>query len=81
MRVVKQRWETERSRASRGESFWREGRDGNVWRERLLWRLLLEEVLLVLVLGKSEEPLVSEPPSFSRDDGDGSVLEKGMIES
>lgn len=80
MRVVKQRWETERSRASRGESFWREGRDGSVWRERLLWRLLLE-VSLVLVLGKSEELLVSEPPSFGRDDGDGSVLEKGMIES
>ncbi|CAN6548838.1 unnamed protein product [Malus baccata var. baccata] len=80
LRVAKQRWETERSRASRGESFWRETTDGSVWRERLLWRLLLlVSLALVLALGTSEVLLVSEVSSFVGD-GDVSGLENGMVD-
>lgn len=56
LRVVEQRCETERFGVSNWVmSFWREGTDGSVWRERLLWRLLMEALL-----GISEELLVSE---------------------
>lgn len=53
-----------------GESFCRDERDGKVWKERLLWRLVLhvsvEEVDDddVALLGVSEELPVSETKSF-----------------
>lgn len=62
-------WETERFKVS-GESFCRDGTDGKVWRERLLWRLALlvsvEEVDDddVALLSVSEGLLVSETKSF-----------------
>lgn len=78
----------ERFRVS-GESFWREGTDGRVWRESWLCRLLLLVVMMLLVEfdddvelpGISEELVVSEG---NKSLGVGvrlMVLGSGMVES
>ena len=64
----RQRWwrrgvgvEEEEEGCSAEEAFWREGREGKVWREKFEGRLLL-----LLVLGISEAVLVSDDETLFR---------------
>ncbi|PON74665.1 LOW QUALITY PROTEIN: hypothetical protein TorRG33x02_247010, partial [Trema orientale] len=63
-----------------GERDWREGTEGRVWRERLLWRLGLLVLLLLLLgveeeVGTSEKLLASETKSF----GDGGTAAEAAV--